>query len=168
MHHQEHLKLTDDQVTACIWQAYKKYTSLKNDKGCRDCWLTDLIEAQAQDTNKLKKSTWKQIRTTKRVQNNAHQIAAAMGNGGERKGLNHVWGPNINNEPSCHESQTKAELECMCLAEARRRFTQASHTPFLQSPLVELFTEHNVYTAAFEQVLQGMFSCPPDTDPAAA
>jgi len=66
-----------------------------------------------------------------------------------------------------HKSQTKAELEHMCLVEARWQFTQASHTPFLQSPLMELFMESNVYTAAFEQVLQGTFECPPGTDPVA-
>ncbi len=41
---------------------------------------------------------------------------------------------------------------------------QARHTPFLCAPLVEIFTEHNVYTTAFEQVLQGTFRCPTGTD----
>jgi len=62
----------------------------------------------------------------------------------------------------------KAELEFMCLTKAGWRFTQTSHTPFLQSPLVELFMESNVYTAAFKQVLvQGTFICPLGMDPVA-
>jgi len=53
------------------------------------------------------------------------------------------------------------------LAEAGRRFTQAHHTPFLQPPLVTIFTEANIHTKAFNQVLQGTFQCPPGTDPMA-
>jgi len=52
----------------------------------------------------------------------------------------------------------------MCLEEAGRQFTQARHTPFLSSPLVDLFTEATVYTQAFEQVLQGTFVSPAGTD----
>jgi len=63
-----------------------------------------------------------------------------------------------------HKSQMKAELEYMCLVEARWQFTQASHTPFLQPPQVELFTESNMYTAVFKQVLQGTLNAPQETD----
>jgi len=56
----------------------------------------------------------------------------------------------------------------MCLAEAGCRFSQASHMPFLQPPLIKLFTKQNVYMTTFEQVQQGKFICPPGTDPMAA
>jgi len=65
MHQLEHLDLTDEQVTAQIRQAYKKYTNLKNDKGQHDCWLAELIAAQAQNSNRTKKSIWKWIWSTK-------------------------------------------------------------------------------------------------------
>ncbi len=55
------------------------------------------------------------------------------------------------------ESRTKTELEHLCLVEAGRRFTQASQTPFLQPPLLELFTKVKLSTKAFDQVLDGMF-----------
>ncbi len=43
MHHSENLDLTEDQVSTQIWQAYKKYTSLKNDKGQHDHWLLNYV-----------------------------------------------------------------------------------------------------------------------------
>jgi len=52
------------------------------------------------------------------------------------------------------------DLENLCLAEASRRFTQAAKTPFLQPPLLKLFTEANLLTKAFDQVLEGTFECP--------
>jgi len=50
------------------------------------------------------------------------------------------------------------------LAEAGRRFTQAATTPFLQLPLLKLFTEANLATKAFDQVLEGNFVCPEGVD----
>jgi len=55
----------------------------------------------------------------------------------------------------------KSRAGIYVLVEAGWQFTQASHTPFLQPPRVELFTESNMYTAVFKQVLQGTFKCPP-------
>jgi len=59
---------------------------------------------------------------------------------------------------------TRTTLETLCLAEAGRRFTQAATTPFLQTPLIELFTEANLATQAFDQVLAGTFECPEEAD----
>jgi len=42
-----------------------KYTTLKNNKSQCNCWLAELIAAQAQASNKTKKSLWMQIRSTK-------------------------------------------------------------------------------------------------------
>ncbi len=50
------------------------------------------------------------------------------------------------------------------MAEASRRFTQAATMPFLQAPLLELFTEANLATKAFDQVLAGTFVCPDRVD----
>jgi len=92
-------------------------------------------------------------------------MAQAIGKGGHRLGLNNVWGPTLDNPSEHQASKSKADLELMCLAEASQRFTQVSHTPFLSPPLVQIFTEFNVYTPAFEQVLQGTFESPDGTDP---
>jgi len=63
--------------------------------------------------------------------------------------LNPMWGPLLNDLMTWQESASKTELEAMCLAEAGHWFTQASHTPFLQSPLlVPIFTEANISTKA--------------------
>jgi len=42
---------------------------------------------------------------------------------------------------------------------------QVANMPFLQPPLLQIFTESNIYTHAFDQVLNGTFICPPGTDP---
>jgi len=52
-------------------------------------------------------------------------------------------------------------MEKACLDEASRQFTQAKHTPFLTSPLIELFGEIG-YRKAITQVLEGLFQSPPD------
>jgi len=61
----------------------------------------------------------------------------------------------------------KAELETLCLAEAGRQFMQASQTPLLKAPLLDIFTEANLSTKAFNQVLKGTFQYPTGTDPMA-
>jgi len=81
-----------------------------------------------------------------------------------RRGLTHVIGPLPAGPDRRVESKTKAELETLCLLEAGRRFTQAATTPFLTSPLIKLFTESNLSTRAFDQVLSGMFVCPEEVD----
>jgi len=77
-----------------------------------------------------------------------------------RQGLNHVIGPNQSDPTQQTESKTKTELENLSLAEAGRRFTQAAKTPFLQPPLIGIFTEANLSTQAFDQVLDRTFECP--------
>jgi len=120
------------------------------------------IQAEAMQISK--KTIWKKIRVTEKIRDNARQMAQAIGTNGQCKGLSTVWGPAHHNPTECQSSKTKGKSEIMCLEEAGRRFTQARHTPFLSSPLVEIFTEYNVYTTAFEQVLQGTFVCPTGTD----
>jgi len=123
-----------------------------------------MIVAQAMETGKSKRAMWKKLCSTECICNNARQITMAIWTNSGRQGLSQVWGPQPNNPLARPESTSKSELEITCLEEAGRWFTQASHMPFLQTPLVELFMESNVYTPAFEQVLQGTFQCPPGTD----
>jgi len=72
----------------------------------------------------------------------------------------HVSGPHPSDPNAGLELKTKADLEAMCLSEVGRRFTQATTTPFLTSPLIDIFTESNLSTRAFDQVLAGKFVCP--------
>jgi len=150
--------LSEDQVSAHVRTGYKKYNRLKNDKGRRDRWLVDVVAAQATATKTSRKAIWKKIQATEKTRNNTRQMAQATGKGGHRQGLNHVWGPDQANPADRHASKSKADLDLMCLAEAGRQFTQACHMPFLSPPLVDIFTESNVFTPAFEQVLQGTSS----------
>jgi len=62
---------------------------------------------------------------------------------------------------------TKSDLEQACLAEAGRRFMQVNTTPLLIPPLLNLFGESGINSAA-TQVLKGSFMAPPTCDPYAA
>jgi len=55
---------------------------------------------------------------------------------------------------------TALQRQCSkrCLAEARWWFTQASNTPFLKMPLIEIFGEMGLWSTAFDQVLAGTFT----------
>ncbi len=76
-------------------------------------------------------------------------------------------GPNSADPSTQIESSSKAELEKLCLEEAGHHFTQAASTPFLQPPLLEIFSEANVFSQAFNQVLAGTFKCHMGMDPMA-
>jgi len=91
-------------------------------------------------------------------------IKVALAGTAPRRGLNHVIGPTPSDPTQWMESKTKTELETLCLVEAGRRFTQAATMPILQAPLLELFTEANLATKAFNQVLAGTFVCPDEVN----
>jgi len=168
MQHQlEHLQLNTNKVNANIQKAYKCYTKLKNDKNRWDTWLASLVEAQATARQVSKKSLWNRIRSTERIRNNARMIKKVLAIPDQWQGLAHVIGPNFEDPSKQIKSSLKAELKKLCLEEAGHCFTQASTTPFLQPPLLNFFSEANVFTKAFKQVLAGTFICPPDTDPMA-
>jgi len=118
-------------------------------------------------TKPPKKAFWTKLWNTECIWNNAQIIKQALGTMDYCKGLTHVIGPHSNNSNLWVESLTKAKLEQLCLAEAGRHFTQASTMSFLQPPLINLFTEANMYTDAFDQVFAGTFICPKNTDPMA-
>jgi len=111
-----------------------------------------------------KENTMETICSTEKIHNNACMIKPAMSGMATRQGLNHVIGPHPEDNTHCTQSRTKTELEHLCLVEAGRCFTQASTTPFLQPPLLDIFTKANLSTKAFDQVLDGAFKCPEDTD----
>jgi len=147
-----------------ICQAYKQYTRLKKDTSRCDTWLKQLVEAQAQEQKTTTKSICKKIHTTEKIRNNAKMIKTALAGLTNRQGLTHVIGPHPTDPNCCVKSKMQAELETLCLMEAGRCFTQAATTPFLQLPLIKLFTEVNLLTKAFDQVLEGTFICPVEVD----
>jgi len=76
-----------------------------------------------------------------------------------QQGLTHMIGP-ILMDCECHvKSRTKSKQQQLCLAAAGQQFIQASNTPFLLPPLVDLFLEANLFATAFKQVFEGTFQC---------
>jgi len=131
--------LSEDQVSAHVCTGYKKYNTLKNDKGLWYWWLADLVAAQAIETKKSKKSIWKKIWASKKPQNNAHQWHMQQEQEDTDRDSTMSGVLHKNNPTECQASKSKADLELMCLAEADHWFTQASHMPFLSPLLVEIF-----------------------------
>jgi len=164
IHSSENLQLELTTLDDNICKAYKRYAKLKKDSGRQDTWLQQLIEAQAKEQQTPKKTLWKKLCATERIRNNARMIQFTLHGPDARRGLTHVIGPLPAGPDRRVESKTKAELETLCLLEAGRRFTQAATTPFLTSPLIKLFTESNLSTRAFDQVLSGTFFCPEEVD----
>jgi len=62
----------------------------------------------------------------------------------------------------------KVDLGKVCLEEAGCRFTQASQTPFLTSPLIKLFGGECSNPKATTKVAEGTFSLPAGCNPYAA
>ncbi len=121
-------------------------------------------QSSGQGSEGSKENTLEKIQSTEKIRNNARMVKQALVGMATRQGLNHVTGPHPEDNTHHMESHTKTELEQLCLAEAGQCFTQVATTPFLQSPLLELFTGANISTKVFDQVLNRMFECPPEMD----
>jgi len=145
-----------------IARAIKQYHNIKQDSNRRDTWLGQMIDAQAKATGKTRKRLWQQIRHRERIQLTARQVKLALGKVTNHRPLALVSEPNPMGIR--HECSTRPALEQACLAEAGRRFTQATCTPCFQSPIWEIFGELGVNRKAFDQVLDGTFDPPPSCD----
>jgi len=65
----------------------------------------------------------------------------------------------------CLESKNKNKLDKYGYLSPAGNSPKHQIPPIFQSPLLDLFSEANVCTAAFDQVLEGTNKCPPGTDP---
>jgi len=144
-----------------ISKAYKQFGHLKKDESRRDTWIAQLIKAQVQAWNQTKNNLCKQLRSTERIRHTAKHMRSALSKVVHHQSLSMVIAPGPNG--TRQEYHQKAEMEKACLDEAGRQFTQAMHTPFLTSPLIEIFGETG-HRKAIAQVLDGTFQLPPDCD----
>jgi len=72
--------------------------------------------------------------------------------------------PVSNDNTARRTTEGVAQLELACLEKAGRRFMQAKDTLFLTEPLALLFREKGTESVAFQEVLNGTFICPPETN----
>ena len=77
--------------------------------------------------------------------------------------LNVLDAPQINNQESRRQCQTKQEVEEACFLEGQRRFTQVYNTPFLTEPLLSLIGMLGLGPAV-PSVLDGSFRPPESLD----
>ena len=101
----------------------------------RKSWLTSLCEARAADGNLSKEQELKNRIRTEEQRRNARIIRRV--NGKLRSGsVTSVVAPDENG--IWREVTGKVDMEQALLDENKRRFTQASNTPFLQLPLLQM------------------------------
>jgi len=91
-------------------------------------------------------------------------VFKALGMNQHHVGLQQVMALKANGDPTRIMHIMKEDLEVACLNKAQRRFTQAATTPMLQEPLLLLLGNTTLKSAAFQQVLEGMFQCPESCD----
>jgi len=154
-------EISQQQIQEKISAAYKSLARFKRDENSRDTWIAQLIAAQASAWQKTKKALWKQLRTTERIQNTARNVRRALNKTVCHRPLSLVIAPDAQGNRT--EINQKAAMEQACLDEAGRRFTQAKHTPFLTSPLIDLFGEIGNKKPVC-QVLEGSFVPPSSSD----
>jgi len=157
---QDHLQLQVVEVQEKIKQATQDYKTIKKASDRRDTWLGQMILAQAEDKNITKKRLWLRIRQTEQSWKTSRSVKKALGTMTQHAGLTQVTAPTEEElkERTCYT--TKVNIEQACLAEAKRRFTQANDTPMLQQPMTDIFGIDNMDSPAFEQILAGTFQCP--------
>jgi hypothetical protein len=130
----------------------------------RMSWLESLCEARAAEGNSSKEQEIRKRLQIEEQQRNARIICRV--NGKLRSGsVTSVVAPNENGIWT--EITDRRCMETALLDENRRRFTQASDTPFLQSPLLDMVGPLGIGPAA-EDILRGTFTIPEGVDEWAA
>jgi len=92
-HDLNNIWLSPETVESHLVKAKSTFTWLKKDTKCRDTWLAGLINAQAEQSGRSKKSLWKQLRETKNAHNMAQAIKVALTDTTRTSSLSMVIGP---------------------------------------------------------------------------
>ena len=136
----------------------------KTTEATRLSWLESLCEARAAEGNLSKEQEIRNRLQIEEQRRNARIIRRV--NGKLRSGsVTSVVAPDENG--IWKEVTERRSMETALLDENRRRFTQASDTPFLQPPLLELVGALGTGPAA-EDILRGTFTIPEGVDEWAA
>jgi len=109
-----------------------------------------------------KNTLWKQLHSTERICQMAHNVRQALNKVVIHKPLLMVVAPRQSSNIH-QEYHQKVELEQACLDEAGRCFTQAWNTPLLSSPLIEVFGKCS-HPKEMTRVLVGTFTLPTNCD----
>jgi len=67
-----------ETIQANISTAYKHFKQLKREDNRCDTWISQLIAAQSSAWNKKKTTLWKQLRTTEKIRQTAHNVRRAL------------------------------------------------------------------------------------------
>jgi len=130
---------------------------IKGQKDQQEKWLSQLIEAIAVAKDIPKARLWKQIRQNEQAHTWARQVRCIFSQEQTRTGLTQVNIPDQEHPEGRVTVNDKAALECTCLDEAHKCFTQAAATPILQLPLQVGLHSMGVGSEAFQQILAGTY-----------
>jgi len=70
-HDLNNIWLSPETIEKHLVKAQSTFACLKKDTKCRDTWLAGLINAQAEQSGRSKKSLWKQLHATEKARNMA-------------------------------------------------------------------------------------------------
>ena len=114
-----------------------------------------------------KKANWrtilKQLKSRDRQKENARYVRKVNGKERSNCALTTVRAPDINGERN--ECTTKKEIEAACIAENKRRFYQASDSPFLDYPLFDKLGPLGLGPGADEILRTGTITLDEDDPP---
>jgi hypothetical protein len=142
--------------------AYK--AAKKNADVWRDDHIHSLAEARAAKKGTTVEAEQKALTHHARQKRQALRVKAVR-NKLRQGGVIKLY--TLNNDGTIRELTTKKEMEHACMIENEDRFSQSSDTPFMTQPLLSDFG-YLADTAFTEQILQGTYQVPTDTDKYAA
>ena len=152
--------LTLEDLQARLQVAYRELNTFsKQSSTARSTWLEGLAMARAEQSG-LTDDQELQALIHREHQRKEARIINSIIKPGQVFGLSLIQ---ISTPQGLQEITDKAEMESHLSNELAQRFHQAASTPFATEPLLSLMGPLGTNTGA-QQILQGTFICPPDTD----
>ena len=162
------LKSTIEAARQKYKNALKRFDTFKKQaQEARTSFLEELADAIAKEKGEKPASVIKQLHTRERQREAARAIRRVHGKLSGSGSLSMVIAPDPEDHTRRMQCTTKKTIESACAKENQRRFWQASHTPFVQQPLLAKVGKLNEGTGATEILEHGTITLdnPEDLDP---
>jgi hypothetical protein len=141
---------------------FKAYKAAKKEHiVSRESWLSQLAQSKSQDDGKSADNHAKSLITIEKQRRQARNVKR-MNQKMKSFGTSKIIAPNSSG--SWVEFTSKEDIEAGCQQENSQRFSQTESTPFMTSPLIDIFG-YLAQGPAADSVLDGSFVPPPGTDP---
>jgi hypothetical protein len=152
--------LNISQVEDKLDESYQEYKKAHADASSwRDEFLVGLAKSRSESKGTDQDKELQQLRTIEQQRTVARNIKRMQGKL-QRNATTQVC---ISNEQGRRTVTSKEDIEDACIEENISRFSQSNNTPLMQEPLLSLIG-YLANTQAAEDILQGTFETPPETD----